>query len=102
MISFPIYDQRARVIELAGSRAFLKELGIGGEILAAPGHSDDSISLCLDDGSFFVGDLNPLYELMHRGTLIAKSWDRMLAMHPKTIYYGHARTTWIEDQDKET
>ena len=89
----PIDDQRVRVIDLAGSRAFLKELGIDGEILATPGHSNDSISLCLDDGSFFVGDLNPLYELeMHRGTRIGESWDRLLALHPKTIYYGHART----------
>ena len=70
----------------------LQEMGIAGEIIPTPGHSDDSISLCLDDGSFFVGDLNPLYELeMHRGTMIADSWERLLARHPKTIYYGHAR-----------
>ena len=67
-------------------------------ILATPGHSNDSISLCLDDGSFFVGDLNPLYELeMHRGTRIGESWDRLLALHPKTIYYGHARTAKLKD-----
>ena len=89
---------RVRVIDLAGSRAFLKELGIDGVILATPGHSNDSISLCLDDGSFFVGDLNPLYELeMHRGNRIGESWDKLLALHPKTIYYGHARTAKLKD-----
>ena len=94
----PIDDQKIRIIDLADSRSFLSELGIDGEILAVPGHSDDSISLCLDDGSFFVGDLNPLYELeMHRGTTIGESWDRLLARHPKTVYYGHARTAHLEE-----
>ncbi len=94
----PIEDQKIRFIDLADSRAFLKELGIDGVILATPGHSDDSISLCLDDGSFFVGDLNPLYELeMHRGAAIGKSWDTLLSMQPKTIYYGHARTAKLAD-----
>ena len=88
----PIDDQRIRMIDCGSSRSFLQEMGIAGEIIPTPGHSDDSISLCLDDGSFFVGDLNPLYELeMHRGTMIADSWERLLARHPKTIYYGHAR-----------
>jgi len=93
----PIYDEKIRLIDLADSREFLSELGIDGEILAVPGHSDDSIALCLDDGSFFVGDLNPLYELeMHRGTTIGESWNRLLARHPKTVYYGHARTAYLE------
>ena len=88
----PIDDQRIRMIDCGSSRSFLQEMGIAGEIIPTPGHSDDSISLCLDDGSFFVGDLNPLYELeMHRGTMIEDSWERLLARHPKTIYYGHAR-----------
>ena len=94
----PIDDYRIRVVDLRDSRSFLEEMGIAGEILSTPGHSDDSISLCLDNGSIFVGDLNPLYELeMHRGTAIAESWEKLLARRPKTVYYGHARTMKLED-----
>ena len=93
----PIDDLRIRMVPLNESRDFLAGLGIDGEIVATPGHSEDSISLCLDNGSFFVGDLNPLYELeMHRGTQIGASWELLLARHPGTIYYGHAKTAVLD------
>ena len=88
----PIDDEKIRWIAPEESRRFLAELGIEGEIVPTPGHSDDSISLALDDGSLFVGDLNPLYELaLHEGTAIAESWNRLLARKPRVVYYGHAR-----------
>ena len=87
----PIEESRARVITCEESRAFLKDFGIEGEILHSPGHSDDSVSLWLDEGALFVGDLNPLYEReMHRGTLIDATWERLLKKDPKVVYYGHA------------
>ena len=98
----PIDDHRIRVVDLKDSRSFLEEMGIAGEIISTPGHSDDSISLCLENGSFFVGDLNPLYELdMHRGTAIAESWEKLLARQPKAVYYGHARTVKLENHDRK-
>ena len=97
----PIDDSRLRVVEMKNSRSFLQEMGIEGEILATPGHSDDSISLCLDDGSIFVGDLNPLYELeMHRGTTIGESWEMLLSRHPKAVYYGHAPAVRLGDSGR--
>ena len=88
----PIHDDRLKIISSPGSRDFLKTLGIEGEILHTPGHSDDSLSLCLDDGTLFVGDLNPLYELdLHKGTRIAESWDVLLTRKPRKVFYGHAR-----------
>ncbi len=88
----PVKDEKTRFFPLEESRAFLDELGIGGEILHTPGHSDDSISLFLDDGSVFVGDLNPLYELeLHKGTQIGESWGNILEKDPVRIYYGHAK-----------
>lgn len=94
----PIDDSRVRVISLSESRNVLGEIGIDGEIIASPGHSDDSISLLLDSGELFVGDLNPLYELeLHKGTEIGISWDRLLARKPKTVYYGHAKTYTFDE-----
>jgi glyoxylase-like metal-dependent hydrolase (beta-lactamase superfamily II) len=87
-----IVDEKVRYHTIRDSREFLREVGVEGEILHTPGHSDDSISLCLDDGTFFVGDLNPLYELeLHRGTQIEESWNRLLALNPSVLYYGHAK-----------
>ena len=94
----PIDDSKVQLITIAESREFLRKIGIDGEILYTPGHSDDSISLCLDEGVLLVGDLNPLYELeMHKGTQIAKSWELLLERNPKKIYYGHAKKAAVMD-----
>ena len=99
----PIDESKARVISISESRKTLGEIGIDGEIIVTPGHSDDSISLLLDSGELFVGDLNPLYELeLHKGTEIGKSWDKLLACKPKIIYYGHAKTYIINEDEKGT
>ena len=99
----PIDDAKIRWITPAESREFLAELGIDGEIIVTPGHSEDSISLALDDGSLFVGDLNPLYELeLHEGTTIAESWSKLLARKPRTVYYGHAKTAILGDANMKS
>ncbi|MBR6381457.1 MAG: MBL fold metallo-hydrolase [Lachnospiraceae bacterium] len=93
----PIRDEAVQVISLRESRQVLEEMGIAGELLHTPGHSEDSISLILDQGVAFVGDLNPLYELeLHRGTQIGESWEKVLSHHPKAVYYGHAKTATLE------
>lgn len=89
----PIREENVRYYALSESRAALRKLGIDGEVLHTPGHSEDSISLVLDDGNILVGDLNPLYELeLHAGTQIGKSWELLLSRKPKRVYYGHAKT----------
>jgi len=42
-------------ISFGESRKLLEGIGLAGEILPTPGHSDDSVSLLLDDGSVFTG-----------------------------------------------
>jgi len=94
----PVREERARFFSIEESRAVLKELGLNGQVFHTPGHSDDSISLWLDEGALFVGDLNPLYELeLHKGTQIGESWEKLLTLQPKTIYYGHAKTAVLEE-----
>jgi glyoxylase-like metal-dependent hydrolase (beta-lactamase superfamily II) len=46
-------------ISFEESRQLLGAIGIPGEILHTPGHSDHCVSLLLDDGSVFTGDLPP-------------------------------------------
>lgn len=94
----PIDDAGVIFLRIEDSRDFLARLGISGQIMHTPGHSDDSISLCLDSGALFVGDLNPLYELeLYKNTQIGESWEKLLTLKPNVIYYGHAKTAYPKD-----
>jgi glyoxylase-like metal-dependent hydrolase (beta-lactamase superfamily II) len=79
------------VIATADSRAFLGRLGIAGEIVHTPGHSDDSVSLVLDDGSAFTGDLTMESMIADEDpAVVARSWQLLRARGVTTIYGGHA------------
>lgn len=94
----PINEAETIMLTIHDSREFLKTAGIEGEIIYTPGHSEDSISLWLDDGNLLVGDLNPLYELaLHEGTQIGNTWAQLLAKEPKVVHYGHAKTAILCD-----
>ena len=98
----PIVDKKVRVITREESRSLFTSIGLAGEIIYTPGHSDDSVSLWLDEGILFVGDLNPLYELeLHEGTEIGRSWHKLLALDPKKVYYGHAKPAVLCDEEKD-
>jgi endoribonuclease LACTB2 len=72
------------------SRAFLKRIGIAGEIIWTPGHSDDSISLVLDEGVAFTGDLPPPRFVDERASAtVRQGWDALRALHVRMIYPGH-------------
>ena len=88
----PIDESQAQVILFADSREFLKELGIDGEIISTPSHSEDSISVLLDDGTFVVGDLEPLeyLEAYVDNRKLKADWDTLLRADPKRIIYAHA------------
>lgn len=75
------------VLSFDASRRFLATIGIQGQIVATPGHSDDSATLVLDDGSAFTGDLP--HPLMADETA-QRSWDKLRNLGAKTIYGGHA------------
>lgn len=59
----PIDEKRAAVISCDESREFLRLIGIEGEIISTPSHSEDNVSVILDSGDCFVGDLEP-YEYL--------------------------------------
>ena len=70
------------------SRAFLRMIGFDGEIVATPGHSDDSVSLLLDDGSAFTGDLTSP-RLSEPDSVAMQSWRLLRNKGAKTVYPGH-------------
>ena len=74
------------------SRKFLGELGIAGEIISTQSHSEDSISVLLDDGTCIVGDLEPLeyLEAYEDNMALKADWDALLSAAPRRIIYAHA------------
>jgi endoribonuclease LACTB2 len=78
-------------LNFADSRAFLAKIGLNGEIIATPGHSDDSVTLVIDEGWAFTGDLSPA-EFMADENAAEKarqSWDRIRSLGVQSIYPAH-------------
>ena len=78
------------IISFAESRSPLARIGIAGEIVPTPGHSDDSVSLLLDEGAAFTGDLTPLpLAGEDDADRVAASWRRLREHGATRIYPGH-------------
>lgn len=93
----PIIDENADIITCAESREYLKKFGIDGEIIHTPGHSDDSISVILDEGVAIVGDLDPIdvVDGYEDNKELKDSWKKVLYYHPSVVYYGHANPRYF-------
>ena len=77
-------------VVFAESRSILAQIGIAGEILSTPGHSPDSVSLLLDNGSVFTGDLPPEeYPEAGDPELVAASWRMLRERGAKQVYPAH-------------
>lgn len=78
------------IISCTESRSMLERIGIPGEIVYTPGHSDDSISLLLDDGSVFTGDLTrPAFIGMEDPAVVYASWRTLRERGATRVYPGH-------------
>lgn len=78
------------IISFAESRAVLQRIGIPGEIVPTPGHSDDSVSLLLDDGSVFTGDLtHPTLIGAEDAAVVGASWRLLRERGATRVYPGH-------------
>lgn len=95
----PIREEDATVISCEESRVFLAGMGISGEIIHTPSHSPDSVSLVLDDGECFVGDLEPLEYLAayEENAALKNDWERILSFRPARVYYAHANERTLLD-----
>lgn len=87
----PIDESSAKVIACNESREFLSREGIQGEIIPTPSHSVDSITLMLDDGDCFVGDLEPFeyIEAYEENVKLKNDWEHIMSFRPKRILYSH-------------
>jgi glyoxylase-like metal-dependent hydrolase (beta-lactamase superfamily II) len=78
------------IISTPESRQLLHRVGIAGEILHTPGHSDDSVSLLLDDGRVFTGDLtDPRLVGAENPDVVSASWRLLMERGATEVYAGH-------------
>ena len=83
-------------ITFAASRALLAKIDLAGQIVTTPGHSDDSVSLLLDGGEVFTGDLTPLQLAGEQdGAAVAGSWRALRELGATTVYPGHGPTRYM-------
>ena len=86
------------VISPDESRALLEGIGIRGEILHTPGHSQDSVSLLLDDGSVFTGDLTPPHYVgLEDPDVVGTSWRLLRQLGARRVYPGHGPVGSIDE-----
>jgi len=78
------------------SREFLKSININGEIVATPGHSADSISLLLDSGESFTGDLYAEYLLTEKDFEQKQSWQKLKQLGVKEAFPSHGQPYKIQ------
>ena len=87
----PIDETSEKVVSCDESRDFLSRAGISGVVIHTPSHSEDSVSLMLDDGDCFVGDLEPFeyIEVYEENEKLKSDWEHVLSFQPKRIFYSH-------------
>jgi hydroxyacylglutathione hydrolase len=88
-------------VETGDEDISLAEYGIPGTVVHTPGHSPGSVSIVLECGEVFVGDLamNMFPMRMSPGLpifgydmqIVKNSWRKLLAMGVRTVYPAHGK-----------
>jgi glyoxylase-like metal-dependent hydrolase (beta-lactamase superfamily II) len=105
---FPPFAVRKNDIIVTGDNSkILPAIGVDGTILHTPGHTDDSISVVLSDGSAFVGDLamdllnfcrckqRPIY--LNDIGQVYHGWQKLIENGAKWIYPAHGDPFSVDD-----
>lgn len=97
----PIDESKSIILRCDESRSFLASVGIAGEVIPTPGHSEDSVSLILDDGSAMVGDLPP-YSVLDTidDDTVMHSYRALLSHGAKRFHYGHMVSETVDEQQE--
>jgi endoribonuclease LACTB2 len=84
------------MMKIDDSVEFLKSININGQIIKTAGHTDDSISLVLDSGECFIGDLLAEYLLTEKDFELNKSWQKLKQLGIKEAYPSHGGSYEIQ------
>lgn len=98
------------VIEGERDDLLLKTLGLDGTIVRTPGHSEDSLSVILKDGSAFAGDIcmnflnfcgirfRPIF--LTDMNVVLESWKTIMECGVRRIYPSHGKPFSVEKLKK--
>jgi glyoxylase-like metal-dependent hydrolase (beta-lactamase superfamily II) len=75
-------------LAFSDSRGFLKMLGINGEVISTTGHSADHVTLVVDEGIAFTGDLPP-ENASEVGSDAYRDWRHLRALGVKRLFSAH-------------
>jgi glyoxylase-like metal-dependent hydrolase (beta-lactamase superfamily II) len=88
-------------VDLGDQPFSLAAYGISGRVLATPGHTPGSVSVLLDSGAAFVGDLAMNRHFLRFGPglpvlaenmeVVIKSWKYLLEQGARTVYPTHGK-----------
>lgn len=78
------------IVSLAEGSAFLQSIGFAGSLVHTPAHSPDSITLVLDSGEAFIGDLPPAFDHSEENNPTREDWNKLYNLGVKKVYPGHA------------
>jgi glyoxylase-like metal-dependent hydrolase (beta-lactamase superfamily II) len=84
------------VISFEQSRQILGQIGIAGEILHTLGHTEHCVSLLLDDGSVFTGDLPPEAYAYDNPVALA-SWSLLREKGATRVYPAHGPIRLLDE-----
>jgi glyoxylase-like metal-dependent hydrolase (beta-lactamase superfamily II) len=97
-------------IVLGAEEMSLEEYGIPGKVIPTPGHSAGSVTVLLDTGEAFVGDMCMNGPPMRLGPGLPafavdlpglkQTWKSLLDRGVKTIYQSHGKPVSVEDMRK--
>lgn len=90
MIFHEIKNDGNIVLAFSESRSYLRGLDVNGEIIPTPGHSIDHVTVVLDEGAAFTGDLPP-ENCSSEGSDVFKDWQRLQSMKVTKIFPAHGR-----------
>jgi glyoxylase-like metal-dependent hydrolase (beta-lactamase superfamily II) len=102
LYSLFIHNQEFEVDKVLSEDEFsLVEYGIPGKVIHIPGYTQGSVSVLLEDGKAFVGDLamnwfplrlSPGLPIFGDDTqVVIESWRKILDMGAKTIFPAHGK-----------
>jgi glyoxylase-like metal-dependent hydrolase (beta-lactamase superfamily II) len=87
------------IVPIADSRAYIKGVGFDGQLVHTPGHSDDSVSLLLDSGEVFTGDLtHPMFATEESMDTVHASWAKLRQLGAKVVHAGHGPIRPLEPE----
>jgi glyoxylase-like metal-dependent hydrolase (beta-lactamase superfamily II) len=87
-------------ISFAQSRQLLSQIGIAGEILHTPGHTEHCVSLLLDDGAVFIGDL-PLEVYAFENPVVLATWRLLREKGANQVYPAHGLVRSVDETSDE-